>query len=246
MAINFLNNQSVTGTLSVSSISNDNSSYTGILVWDGGVLKYRTKSQVRSDIGAGTGSGSVTSVAISNGGGIGVSGSPITSSGTITLTNTDKGSSQNIFKNIAVSGQSTVVADSNNDTLTLVAAGGMTITTSGDTITLNSANDNDNNYLTSLSFNTSNGVLTAARNGLSSLTVDLDGRYVEIAGDTMTGPLVIQSSESDPGTLLSLFNTNNGAGSSIKFTDQNSQSQFGYLTYYHSDGFHKVEVLHFI
>ena len=101
MAINFLNNQSVTGTLSVSSISNDNSSYTGILVWDGGVLKYRTKSQVRSDIGAGTGSGSVTSVAISNGGGIGVSGSPITSSGTITLTNTDKGSSQNIFKNIA-------------------------------------------------------------------------------------------------------------------------------------------------
>ena len=60
MAINFLNNQSITGTLSVSSISNDNSSYTGILVWDGGVLKYRTKSQVRSDIGAGTGSGSVT------------------------------------------------------------------------------------------------------------------------------------------------------------------------------------------
>ena len=128
MAINFLNNQSVTGTLSVSSISNDNSSYTGILVWDGGALKYRTKSQVRSDIGAGTGSGTVTSVAISNGGGIGVSGSPITGSGTITLSNTDKGSSQNIFKNFAVSGQSTVVADNNNDTLTLVAAGGMTIT----------------------------------------------------------------------------------------------------------------------
>ena len=184
MAINFLNNQSVTGTLSVSSISNDNSSYTGILVWDGGALKYRTKSQVRSDIGAGTGSGSVTSVAISNGGGIGVSGSPITGSGTITLSNTDKGSSQNIFKNFAVSGQSTVVADNNNDTLTLVAAGGMTITTSGDTITLNSANDNDNHYLTSLSFNTSNGILTAARNGLSSLTVDLDGRYVTSSGVT--------------------------------------------------------------
>ena len=184
MAINFLNNQSITGTLSVSSISNDNSSYTGILVWDGGALKYRTKSQVRSDIGAGTGSGSVTSVAISNGGGIGVSGSPITGSGTITLSNTDKGSSQNIFKNFAVSGQSTVVADNNNDTLTLVAAGGMTITTSGDTITLNSANDNDNHYLTSLSFNTSNGILTAARNGLSSLTVDLDGRYVTSSGVT--------------------------------------------------------------
>lgn len=34
-----------------------------------------------------------------------------------------------------------------------------------------------NNYLSSLSFNTGNGVLTAGRAGLSSLTVDLDGRY---------------------------------------------------------------------
>jgi len=220
MAINFLNNQSVTGTLSVSSISNDNSSYTGILVWDGGVLKYRTKSQVRSDIGAGTGSGTVTSVAISNGGGIGVSGSPITGSGTITLTNSDKGSSQNIFKNIAVSGQSTVVADSNNDTLTLVAAGGMTITTSGDTITLNSANDNDNNYLTSLSFNTGNGVLTAARNGLSSVTVDLDGRYVEVAGDTMTGDLVMDDNSGASPSIYFYNASNNYARLMMDTSDQ--------------------------
>ena len=220
MAINFLNNQSITGTLSVSSISNDNSSYTGILVWDGGVLKYRTKSQVRSDIGAGTGSGSVTSVAISNGGGISVSGSPITGSGTITLTNADKGSSQNIFKNIAVSGQSTVVADSNNDTLTLVAAGGMTITTSGDTITLNSANDNDNHYVTSLSFNTSNGVLTAARNGLSSLTVDLDGRYVEVAGDTMTGDLVMDDNSGSSPSIYFYNAANNYARLLMDTSDQ--------------------------
>ncbi len=220
MAINFLNNQSVTGTLSVSSISNDNSSYTGILVWDGGNLKYRTKSQIRSDIGAGTGSGSVTSVAISNGGGIGVSGSPITSNGTITLTNTDKGSSQNIFKNFAVSGQSTVVADSNNDTLTLVAAGGMTITTSGDTITLNSANDNDNHYLTSLSFNTSNGILTAARNGLSSLTVDLDGRYVEVAGDTMTGDLVMDDNSGSSPSIYFYNQANNYARLLMDTSDQ--------------------------
>lgn len=48
------------------------------------------------------------------------------------------------FKTISVSGQSNVVADSTTDTLTLVAAGGMTITTnaSGDSITFNSANDN--------------------------------------------------------------------------------------------------------
>ena len=39
-------------------------------------------------------------------------------------------------------------------------------------------NTNTNNYLSSLSFNTSNGVLTAGRQGLSDLTVDLDGRYL--------------------------------------------------------------------
>jgi hypothetical protein len=57
------------------------------------------------------------------------------------IANTDKGSSQNIFKNVAVSGQSTVVADTNNDTLTLAAAGGITLTTDAttDTVTISSS-----------------------------------------------------------------------------------------------------------
>lgn len=50
--------------------------------------------------------------------------------------NTDKGSSQNIFKNIAVSGQTTIVADSNNDTLNLAAGTGITLTTDAGTDTL--------------------------------------------------------------------------------------------------------------
>ena len=54
-------------------------------------------------------------------------------SGTVTLTNSDPGSAQNIFKNIAVSGQSTVVADSNNDTLTLVAGNFIGIETNAST-----------------------------------------------------------------------------------------------------------------
>lgn len=48
----------------------------------------RTDVEFRGDIGAGTGNGSVTSVAASAGTGISVSGSPITTSGTITITNT--------------------------------------------------------------------------------------------------------------------------------------------------------------
>ena len=48
---------------------------------------------------------------------------------TINVTNTDRGSSQNIFKTITVSGQPNVVASINNDELGLVAGAGITITT---------------------------------------------------------------------------------------------------------------------
>ena len=48
----------------------------------------------------------------------------------------------------------------------------------GGTITASWADDSgSNNYLTGLTFNTGNGILTATRSGLSNVTVDLDGRY---------------------------------------------------------------------
>lgn len=180
MAIQFLSSVSITGTTSVSSIANDDSTYTGILVWDGGNLKYRTKSQILSDIGATGNTGTVTSVTVQGTTGLSGSGT-VTTSGTITLTNSDRGSSQSIYKNIA-SDSGTATANSNNDTLTI--AGGTNVTTarSGDTITINATDTTTNYYLTSLSFNTGTGVLTAARNGLSSVTVDLDGRYLELTG----------------------------------------------------------------
>ena len=138
-----------------------------------------TAAEVRSLIGAGTSSstGTVTSIATSTG----LSGGTITTSGT--LTNTDRGSQQNIFKNIAVSGQSTVVADSNNDTLTLVAAGGMTITTNAttDTITFNPNDDNSNFYLDGISksgntltfsvLGTTNQTYTFGSNAFNSTTI---------------------------------------------------------------------------
>lgn len=58
------------------------------------------------------------------------------SNGTATVTNTDLGSSQAIFKNVAVAGQSTIVADTNNDTLTMVGGSGITLTTDAGTDTL--------------------------------------------------------------------------------------------------------------
>lgn len=84
------------------------------------------------------GSGAITSVVA----GTGISVSTV--SGAATVTNTDLGSSQNIFKNFAVAGQSIVVADSNNDTLTFAAGSNVTITTDAltDTITITSTDTN--------------------------------------------------------------------------------------------------------
>ncbi len=55
-----------------------------------------------------------------------------------TFSNTDLGSSQNIFKTVSVSGQSDIVADSNTDTLTFAAGSNVSLTTTAgsDTLTI--------------------------------------------------------------------------------------------------------------
>jgi hypothetical protein len=62
-------------------------------------------------------------LSLSAGSGIGING--------LTISNNDAGSSQNIFKNIGISGQSTITAGSNNDTLSFVAGSGINLTTDG-------------------------------------------------------------------------------------------------------------------
>ena len=121
-------------------------------------------NQLTNGAGYTTNVGDITAVSA----GSGMSGGG--TSGAVTLTNADKGSSQAIYKNFAVSGQNTVVADSNNDTMTFVATGGMSITTNNatDTITFNPNDNNDNYYVTGAS--QSGGTLTLTRQGLSTLT----------------------------------------------------------------------------
>lgn len=143
----------------------------------------------------------------------------------ITFINTDRGSSQNIFKNFAVSGQSTVVADSNNDTLTLVAGSNVSLTTNAtnDSITINATDTNTNNYVSSISFNTTNGVLTLNRSGLSSLTVDLDGRY--LTGNqniTLTGDVTGSGTTS----ITTNVSANVIGASELKVTGNGTTSQF--------------------
>ena len=67
-------------------------------------------------------------------GGTGISITTDASTDTITITNTGTGgTTEDVFKNIAVLGQSTVSADSSTDTLTFVAGSGMAITTDDST-----------------------------------------------------------------------------------------------------------------
>jgi hypothetical protein len=70
-------------------------------------------------------------------GGTGISASYASTSNVLTITNTDTGSAQNIFKNVVV-GATTIAADSNNDTLTFTAGSGISLTgaSTSDTITI--------------------------------------------------------------------------------------------------------------
>ena len=164
--------------------------------------------------GNGTETATVTNgetVTIEDGTGIESELTSTSSGGTITITNTDRGSSQNIFKNFAVSGHSTVVADSNNDTLTLVNGSNVTITTNAtnDSITINASDTN--NYVTSASFNTGDGVLTLNRTGLSAVTVDLDGRYLTSEADTLATVVARGASTSNSIYAPSFIDYNNNS-----------------------------------
>lgn len=71
--------------------------------------------------------------------------------------------------------------DSNTGNLTLVKTDG--------NIVVNFPTSNNNTYVTSASFNTSDGVLTLTLNDSSTVTVDLDGRYLENIIEDLTPQL---------------------------------------------------------
>ncbi len=109
-------------------------------------------------------------ITLTAGDGLGTGGSFTTNqtgNSSVTFTNTDKGSSQNIFKSFAVSGQDTIFADSNTESLEIVAGNNITISTNDTTkqLTINAADDGD--YLPS-----AGGTLTGALTLTGSLTLD--------------------------------------------------------------------------
>ena len=112
------------------------------------------------------------------------------SAGTGTITNLDRGSSQNIFKNVA-SSSGTAVADNNDDTLTIVGAGSVSTSVSGDTLTITGVNTQgalgDRVSLTGGS--TGSGITTFTYNVTSSFTgavaLDVKCEVITAAGQTV-------------------------------------------------------------
>ena len=62
--------------------------------------------------------------------------------GAATLTNTDKGSSQAIYKNVVADSGGTATASSNNDSITIAGGSNVSTVRSGDTITINATDTN--------------------------------------------------------------------------------------------------------
>ena len=66
---------------------------------------------------------------------------------------------------------------SSGETINFIGSGTTSVSRSGTSITISST-AGTNNYVSSASFSTSNGVITLNRQGLSAVTVDIDGRFI--------------------------------------------------------------------
>jgi hypothetical protein len=154
-------------------------------------------------------------------GGSGISITTDSSTDTITITNTGTGgTTEDVFKNIAVSGQSTVSADSSTDTLTFVAGSGMAITTddSTDSITFTADQSRLLSPLGYLSYTDTDG---------SSTEVPLKNYFINKTfsggvngGGTSVGMATraIRMLESDGSTYNFIIMPANSSGDSLVFT----------------------------
>ena len=149
------------------------------------------------------------------------------------------------FPKISVSGQSDVVADNLADTLNIAAGSNVSITTnaSTDTITISATDTNTNYYASSLSFNTSTGVLTVGRSGLTNLTVDLDGRYLDSSSSLSATNLTGTINNSRLPTAIDI-----GTSGTIKAKEFQSSGQTNRLTtagfsVHHNTGFEGLSLV---
>lgn len=111
---------------------------TGSASFDGSANASITATIAANSVELGTDTTGNYVASVSGSDGVSVSGTGEGAS--VTVANTDKGSSQNIFKNIVV-GATTVVADNNDDTLTISAGTGIAVSANATTDTVTISND---------------------------------------------------------------------------------------------------------
>lgn len=121
---------------------------------------------------------------VTSGTGLSITSGSIGEGSAVVIANDDKGSSQNIFKNIAITGGATVVADTNDDTVTFTAGTGITLAaaTSTDTITVT------NSGVTALT-GTANEIVVSASTG--SITLSLPTNPTVAGNLTVSGDLTV-------------------------------------------------------
>jgi len=135
------------------------------------------------------------------------------SSDEITVTNSSTGG--NSFGNIAVSGQTTVAADQVTDTLTLVGAGGIDITTTAgtDTVTLtgsSSVTPFTTDLATTANATTTDFTLSQTPSSEDSLIVFLEGVYQNKNSYTLSGNTVTLDSAPASGTEVVIHTMGKG------------------------------------
>ncbi len=174
------------GTITAANILYGVKSGTGISIGDG-------QSPTITNTGVTSLGGSTGSLSLAAGTGISVSG--------LTVTNSDLGSSQYIFKNIAVSGQNTIAAGSNSDTLTFVAGTGVALTTDSTNkkLTISSNNPNIAAGWTNIG---SNVYLTTSSDYVGIGTSSPTSALNVVGTSTLSGPVTLGSSASDALTFM--------------------------------------------
>jgi uncharacterized protein (TIGR02145 family) len=162
---------------------------------------------------------------VAAGAGIQVNPNVVGAQTTYTVTNTDPGSAQNIFKNVAVATQPTIVADTNNDTLTVVSGTGIAVTTNPatDELTITNSDLGSSQFIfKNIAVATQPTVVADSNNDTLTFVA---GAGISITTDSATDEITIINADPGSGVVLadagttaheSLVNDGNGPSLATK------------------------------